>query len=248
MNSSKVHNTVIPQGEQRCVWMTAGIVSYQLCDKEFDCDHCPIDAAMKNQIKKEPTQKGKYIGLIQKLPEELLYSQNHCWLKVIDSTTVQIGIEPELASMFHMPKAVILPFSGAQIRQRESCLWIVMEGGALPFSSPLDGTVIAINRRVVDDPLLLSHQKSDGLWLFTLKVDPSAVANGHFWNVDEAQRQYDFDLAELKELLTSSSHHEHDIIGTTLADGGELLQNVVDTIGNRDYFLTLQNYFARKNR
>ncbi len=239
---------IVPKREDCCVWMTAGILSYQLCDHEFDCDHCPIDTAIKNQMPNQPPRQNEYIASLQKLSSDLLYSKNHCWVKVVDSTTVRIGIEPGLASMFHMPKAVILPFAGAQIRQRESCVWIVMEGGALPFSSPLDGTIIAVNRRVVDDPLFLSRQKSDENWLFTLKVDASAVANGHFWNVDEAQRQYALDIEELKELLVGGLNREPKNVGTTLADGGELLQNIVDVIGHRDFFLTFQNFLARKNR
>ena len=31
---------------QQCVWMQAGVVGYKLCDREFDCDHCPFDAAL----------------------------------------------------------------------------------------------------------------------------------------------------------------------------------------------------------
>jgi hypothetical protein len=31
---------------QQCVWMQAEVVGYKLCDREFDCDRCPFDAAL----------------------------------------------------------------------------------------------------------------------------------------------------------------------------------------------------------
>lgn len=31
----------------RCVWMLAGVVSYRLCNRAFDCDHCPLDRALR---------------------------------------------------------------------------------------------------------------------------------------------------------------------------------------------------------
>ena len=37
--------------EQRCVWMSAGILTYQLCDRGFDCANCPLDKAMRNMVK-----------------------------------------------------------------------------------------------------------------------------------------------------------------------------------------------------
>jgi hypothetical protein len=30
--------------------MAAGILSYQLCEREFDCDQCPLDKAMRMHI------------------------------------------------------------------------------------------------------------------------------------------------------------------------------------------------------
>lgn len=33
-----------------CVWAKAGVISYKLCDREFDCDHCPFDSVMKQEF------------------------------------------------------------------------------------------------------------------------------------------------------------------------------------------------------
>ena len=29
--------------ESSCIWMSAGLVRYKLCDREFDCEHCPLE-------------------------------------------------------------------------------------------------------------------------------------------------------------------------------------------------------------
>lgn len=33
--------------DQACVWMRAGVIRFWLCDRNFDCDHCPLDAALR---------------------------------------------------------------------------------------------------------------------------------------------------------------------------------------------------------
>ena len=33
-------NSVIPEGELRCVWMDAGITNFKLCDQEYRCKLC----------------------------------------------------------------------------------------------------------------------------------------------------------------------------------------------------------------
>lgn len=46
---------------QACVWMEAGVLRYWLCNHDFDCDNCPLDAALRGvpagsaQVTKEPT-------------------------------------------------------------------------------------------------------------------------------------------------------------------------------------------------
>lgn len=42
MHSTDSLSTSLP-----CIGMTAGLVSYRLCDREYDCDHCPFDAALR---------------------------------------------------------------------------------------------------------------------------------------------------------------------------------------------------------
>jgi hypothetical protein len=32
---------------QACVWMEAGVLRYWLCNHDFDCDNCPLDAALR---------------------------------------------------------------------------------------------------------------------------------------------------------------------------------------------------------
>jgi len=31
----------------KCVWMLADVVAYKLCDREYDCEHCPFDRALR---------------------------------------------------------------------------------------------------------------------------------------------------------------------------------------------------------
>jgi len=32
---------------ETCVWMEARVISFWLCNRDFDCEHCPLDAALR---------------------------------------------------------------------------------------------------------------------------------------------------------------------------------------------------------
>lgn len=56
--------------EQQCVWMQAGVVGYKLCDREFDCDRCPFDAALHGEAARD--RRGREIERLYRKAEEIL--------------------------------------------------------------------------------------------------------------------------------------------------------------------------------
>jgi len=44
---------IVPGGKKRCVWMDAGVVSYKLCDNNYDCSTCVYDHAMQVKVVKQ---------------------------------------------------------------------------------------------------------------------------------------------------------------------------------------------------
>ena len=44
---SDLRHQILPRDAEPCIWMSAGLVSYKLCDRDFDCGNCPLDAALR---------------------------------------------------------------------------------------------------------------------------------------------------------------------------------------------------------
>ena len=44
---------IVPPGKKKCVWMEAGVVSYKLCDNNFDCTTCVYDQGMQTKIERK---------------------------------------------------------------------------------------------------------------------------------------------------------------------------------------------------
>ena len=41
---------IVPPGKKKCIWMEAGVVSYKLCDNNYDCPVCVYDHAMDAKV------------------------------------------------------------------------------------------------------------------------------------------------------------------------------------------------------
>lgn len=44
---------IVPPGKKKCVWMEAGVVSYKLCDNNYDCPTCVYDHAMQVKVARQ---------------------------------------------------------------------------------------------------------------------------------------------------------------------------------------------------
>lgn len=42
----------LPNGEDKCIWMEAGVIDYKLCNNYYNCHTCSFDTAMKETVDK----------------------------------------------------------------------------------------------------------------------------------------------------------------------------------------------------
>jgi hypothetical protein len=62
--SQQAHTTVAPERPvELCVWMLSGVLNYRLCDRDLDCEHCPLDRALRGiegpENGRPPAEDGK---------------------------------------------------------------------------------------------------------------------------------------------------------------------------------------------
>ncbi len=241
---------VVPPSEQKCVWMTAGILSYQLCERQFDCDHCPLDSALRTfplrasdaepiraTVQSNPLEK-------KKLSPGFLYSRKHCWVKPNEGTKVRIGLEPHLASMLLGSKTVVLPSVGDQVQTNKVCAWIVLEGGTLPIVSPLDGEVCRTNALLVDQPHDIRDDPFDRGWLFEATTSEEIFNLSFLFRMGEANRIYTDDENRFQALVMTEMKKHHSTTGATLADGGQPVQDIASMLGPEKFFRLMLEVFS----
>lgn len=240
---------VVPPNELRCVWMTAGILSYQLCNRKFNCEDCPLDSAMRMHFSQQTLNsrmlKQSYSNSLerQKLRPGFHYSRKHCWVKRQDRSSVRVGIEPRLASVLVSPRAIVLPTVGEQVWKDKVCAWVVTEGGTLQITSPMDGEVWDVNAPLADRPHDLCDYPLDRGWLFELVIKEEDLEQANLLQMTEAEAMYDGDEAKFQSEVKKELEKSYEATGATLPDGGQFLQSVADMLGVEKYFKLVREVF-----
>ncbi len=242
MTSMNVKNKpypLIPADERKCVWMTTGLISYKLCDRNFQCDFCPFDQAIKNEEGGEgdiQESEGNWTGgglendPSARINGSVFYHPDHCWVKVDDPEHVKIGIDDLLARLMTDIKVVILPRVGSTIGQGECYAHVIQEDSIVPVISPLSGSVQAVNPRLKEEPGLLTDDPRGEGWLITIKPEN---LEKDLKNLLFGRKALSWYKREEKAMLTRIDwcmKHNPPAIGPTMQDGGVRISCLQDVL------------------
>ncbi|MFP5346545.1 MAG: glycine cleavage system protein GcvH [Actinomycetes bacterium] len=103
------------------------------------------------------------------VPDDLLYTSGHEWLRV-DGDTATVGVTAFAAESLGDVVYVDLPEAGAALTSGESCGEIESTKSVSDLYAPTDGEVLEANDAVVQDPALVNSDPFGDGWLLRIRV------------------------------------------------------------------------------
>jgi len=237
-----------------CLWMTAGLVSYRLCDRDFDCEHCPLDAALRGEPRHRAssTVGARYRG---DFPDGARYSSGHLWLRTCTDRegVVRLGLDDLAAALLGGCRAVRCAPSGTPVEAGQGVCELDLGSGIVPLASPVPGRVAAGNPLLAESPeRILSAPYGDG-WLLELECDgpASAAARSATLGADGlldaqgARERARMDLRRFRRRvalhLLTETRDDTATVGPTLADGGVVIGDLRQMLGERYWLEVLRD-------
>ncbi len=101
-------------------------------------------------------------------PEELLYSESHEWVKLLDDGTALVGITDYAQDELGDIVFVNLPMEGDPVVAGEAFGDVESVKAVSDLISPVGGTVAAVNEELLDAPQLINEGAYDA-WM--IKVE-----------------------------------------------------------------------------
>lgn len=229
--------------EPPCIWALAGVLSHRPCDRNYECESCPLFRALSEGpaivggaglAPSAPTaaesvleqQVNVYLARLLAgctLHLDWSYSPGHWWVDVSQAPTVSLGIEPYVLRLLQPLDDVVTAPVGVSVLRPEACGWIRHGRVSVPLHAPISGQVEQVNTHALA-ALQAPGTFGDGdEWLLRIKAreDPADVPGLYCgvealaWHLDSVQRV----KRALREALGQPQPTGG--LGVTLADGGE---------------------------
>ncbi len=112
------------------------------------------------------------------VPDDLLYTESHEWIKRENNDTVRVGVTDHAQSELTDVVYVELPKMDRQANAKEPIAVVESVKAASDIYAPVKGSVVEVNKVLEADPGLINREPYGQGWIFVLKID----------NVDELKQ------------------------------------------------------------
>ena len=111
------------------------------------------------------------------------YTKEHEWLRV-EGDLVLVGITEHAATALGDVVFVELPEVETMVAEGDEVVVIESVKAASDILAPLDGEIVEVNQKLVDNPALVNEDPTGSAWFFNLRVDDLSVLDA-FMDEDE---------------------------------------------------------------
>jgi glycine cleavage system H protein len=106
------------------------------------------------------------------LPDELMYSKEHLWIRLDEGRAV-IGITDHAQESLGAISAIELPDIGAELEQDDSFGTVEARKTIAELYAPVSGLVLEVNSEIVDSPEIINDDPYDAGWLLVVEMADS---------------------------------------------------------------------------
>ncbi len=253
---------IIEKQQNVCIWTEAGVLNNKLCDRDFHCEQCPLDAALRDHSdtcrEEEPDLEYVDLPLImdEELPEhvkpllapfrsltictDLRYSSRHVWIRLLPTGMVRCGLDAFAAALLPDDSQIVVLANRSFVREGEEFGWVYGGNNAIPLSAPVSGTVVCRNMDLLYATDSVRTRPYEKGCIVTLAPEVGALATARLSsprNHIRRIRRRGRDLNDrLRKLMTSPE------LGLCLNDGGEPVSSIEELFGEQRYWELLRKF------
>jgi glycine cleavage system H protein len=155
------------------------------------------------------------------LPQFLRYHCGHTWVAFKETGEAIVGIDEFAAKLIGAAKIIASPRIGQSFRQDEQGWILRRKGKDLRVQAPLDGQIVAVNERVLENPELLSTDPYGGGWLAVFKAANLRENLQKLLDGEAARQWMEKSAIEVRSLFSGK-------LGLVYQDGGIPADGVAD--------------------
>jgi glycine cleavage system H protein len=155
-----------------CVWMRAGLIRYRLCDRDYDCDSCPLDAALHAPaVRSHPRPYVSAAETTTAVPPDRRYADGHTWVQELtarDGARCRLGLDAFAAAIIGTAIGLRPAGTDRALECGDLLCDLDIGLGLLSLGAPVNGRLVQLNPLLRERPGEVVHEPYGAGWIAEL--------------------------------------------------------------------------------
>ena len=108
------------------------------------------------------------------IPEDLQYTKDHEWLRILDGNVATIGITDHAQDSLGDITFVELPDTGSTLEAGETFGVVESVKAASDLFMPIKGEILEVNENLLDAPEQVNESPYENGWMIKIRLDDSS--------------------------------------------------------------------------
>ncbi len=194
----------------------------------------PVTAEVPKQAPQRPRLIPSIVAGFA-VPDNLRFHPGHTWAVGETPERVRIGIDDFAAKLTGGVTRIDIPERGQWIRQGQRIIAMHHDGRELDLVSPIEGTVVDINQKAIDDPTLAQSDPYGEGWLLAVNAPDAKTSFRNLLGGTTARRWMEDAAARLRAYAVPA--------GALAQDGGVAVNSVINQLPDADWDKLTKEFF-----
>jgi len=117
-----------------------------------------------------------YVSESFEIPEDLMYSKDHLWIKLVKKKIAMIGITDYAQKKLRDIMYLELPNVNQKLKQGDTLCTIESVKVVSEVYSPVTGKIVEVNSNLIDKPELINDSPYEDGWIVKVEIsDPNEL-------------------------------------------------------------------------
>jgi glycine cleavage system H lipoate-binding protein len=179
------------------------------------------------------------------MPLGVFFHPGHTWVRIQDRGEIIVGTDDFVQKSLGTIDRVELPKVGSTVRSNSPAFRLFQGSKYATFLAPINGTVIAVNEQVKQNPEVMKDQPYESGWVMKIKPSSAAEDLKSLMIADPAVKWLKREVSAFRDFLSEIAGKKSEL-GLTLADGGIPISGVMEGFGNSEWNSFQQNFLNKK--
>lgn len=212
-------------------------IANRACAYDFRCEKCDFDQYFEDVLAAKTQDTPTDVTTVKgfDVPRRYHFHNGHTWARIESGGCLRVGLDDFSLKVFGKADGFELPLMGKELNHDQIAWGLKRRDRLADVRAPVDGVIMEVNTRVIENPGLANREPYGDGWLFVVRTPDVKSAAKRLMSDAASVDWINGEVGVLEEMVS-------EVAGPLAADGGTFGPDLYGSLPGLDWQKLTQTF------